>query len=127
MPQTIVSVSFSNGFVGTATGNNESSASSYLNALGWSNFQFQQSTDNGQFGGTQGNDLSGTILVTDALGVQHQIEGVINWRAPSGTVSTMVFYATGNVNHALATSGGGTWKVLLVSPGAKLRVPAAAV
>ena len=55
MAKTIVSVSFSNGFIGNATNNNESSASSYLTALGWSNFQFQQATDNGKFGGTQGN------------------------------------------------------------------------
>jgi len=105
---TIVSVSFSNGFLGDATKNNESSNSSYLTALGWSNFQFQQATNNGQFGGSQGNDLSGTILITDAAGVQHAINGVINWRAPSGSVSTMVFYATGTTNHVLATSGGGT-------------------
>lgn len=108
MAKTIVSVSFSNGFVGTATNTNVSSASSYLNALGWSNFQFQQATDNGLFGGTQGNDLSGTILITDALGVQHRIDGVINWRAPSGDVSTVVFYATGSTFHSLAVSGGGT-------------------
>jgi hypothetical protein len=108
MARTIVSVSFSNGFVGDETKNNESSNSSYLSALGWSNFQFQQATDNGLFGGTQGNDLSGTILITDALGMQHRIDGVINWRAPSGSVSTMVFYATGTTNYTLATSGGGT-------------------
>lgn len=111
MAITIVSVSFSNGFVGDATKSNEASAASYLTALGWSNFQFQQATDNGQFGGSQGNDLSGTILITDALGVQHRIDGVINWRAPSGSVSTMVFYATGSATHSLAKAGGGTYLI----------------
>lgn len=106
MATSIVSVSFSNGFVGNATKNNESSASSYLTALGWSNFQFQQATTTGQFGGSQGNDLSGTLLITDAAGVQHRIDGVINWRAPSGAVSTIVFYATGNTNRVLATNSG---------------------
>lgn len=90
---TTVSVSFSNGFVGDATKNNEASNSAYLTSLGWSNFQFVQTTNNGLFGGTQGNDYSGTILITDAANVQHRIDGVINWRAPSGNVSTMVFYA----------------------------------
>lgn len=109
MAKTIVSVSFSNGFFGDYTNkNNEASNASHLSTLGWSNFQFQQATDNGLFGGTQGNDLSGTILITDALGIQHRIDGVINWRAPSGSVSTMVFYATGTTNHTLAVTGGGT-------------------
>ena len=66
MATTIVSVSFSNGFLGDATKNNESSNSSYLTALGWSNFQFQQATNNGQFGGSQGNDLSGTAGLTSS-------------------------------------------------------------
>ena len=85
MANTIVSVSFADGFFGDATKTNEASNASYLSALGWTNLQFQQSTNNGQFGGSQGNDLSGTILVTDSAGVQHRIDGVINWRAPSGT------------------------------------------
>lgn len=111
MAITIVSVSFSNGFIGDMTKTNESSNSSYLTALGWSNFQFQQATDSGQFGGSQGNDLSGTILITDAAGIQHAIDGVINWRAPSGSVSTLVFYATGTDTHVLATSGGGSMTI----------------
>jgi hypothetical protein len=106
LAKTIVSVSFFNGFVGDATKNNVASNAAYLKSLGWSNFQFQQETDNGLFGGTQGNDLSGTLLITDAAGVQHRIQGVINWRAPSGAVSTMVFYATGATNEKLATTTG---------------------
>jgi len=102
---TTVSVSFSNGFVGDYSKNNLAINSSYLTALGWSNFQFSQISNNGQFGGSQGNDYTGTIIVTDANGVEHSIDGVINWRAPSGSVTTMVFYATG-VSHTLATSSG---------------------
>ncbi|WP_374583122.1 Calx-beta domain-containing protein, partial [Pseudoduganella sp.] len=105
MATSTVSVSFANGFIGDYSKNNESTNASLLSTLGWSNLQFVQSTDNGQFGGTQGNDYSGTILVTDANGVQHAIDGVINWRAPSGTVSTIVFYAKG-ASHTLATSTG---------------------
>ena len=102
---TTVSVSFSNGFVGDASGTNSAINSSYLTALGWSNFQFSQNSDNGRFGGSQGNDYVGTILITDANNVKHSIDGVINWRAPSGSVSTMVFYATG-ASHTLATNSG---------------------
>ncbi|WUR13369.1 Calx-beta domain-containing protein [[Empedobacter] haloabium] len=107
MAVTTVSVSFANGFFGNASKSNESSSTSYLTSLGWSNLQFQQATNNGQFGGSQGNDYSGTIIVTDALGVVHRINGVINWRAPSGDVSTIVFYATG-APETLAKAGGGT-------------------
>ena len=106
MANTTVSVSFANGFVGDYSKNNESSNAVYLTSLGWSQFQFVQSSDNGQFGGTQGNDLAGTILITDAAGVQHAIAGAINWRAPSGAVSTVVFFATGGANHTLATTNG---------------------
>ena len=106
MANTTVSVSFANGFVGDYSKNNEAGNASYLTSLGWSQFQFVQSSDNGQFGGTQGNDLVGTILITDSAGVQHAIAGAINWRAPSGAVSTVVFYATGSVNHTLATTNG---------------------
>jgi hypothetical protein len=104
--KTTVSVSFPNGFIGNATKTNEASSASYLTSLGWSNLQFEQETDNGLFGGTQGNDLSGTLLITDAAGVQHRIHGVVNWRAPSGAVSTMVFYATGTTNTTMATTNG---------------------
>ncbi|MFB9246581.1 hypothetical protein, partial [Massilia antarctica] len=107
MTVSTVSVSFANGFFGNASKTNESSSTSYLTSLGWSNVQFQQATNNGQFGGSQGNDYSGTIIVNDALGVEHRIDGVINWRAPSGAVSTIVFYSTG-VSHTLAKAGGGT-------------------
>ncbi|KQV86646.1 hypothetical protein ASD15_29080 [Massilia sp. Root351] len=110
MANTTVSVSFANGFVGDASRNNEASNAAYLTAKGWSNFQFSQVTNNGQFGGSQGNDYSGTILITDAAGVQHAIDGVINWRTPSGAVSTIVFYATGSA-HTLATAGGGSYVI----------------
>ncbi|GKS70389.1 hypothetical protein W03_23930 [Nitrosomonas sp. PY1] len=100
---TTVSVSFANGFVGDAVNSNSASNCSYLVNLGWSNFQFSQSSSTGQFGGSQGNDYAGTIHITDANGVRHSIDGVINWRAPSGSVTTMVFYATG-AGQTLATT-----------------------
>ncbi|HJV00358.1 MAG TPA: Calx-beta domain-containing protein [Burkholderiaceae bacterium] len=110
MATSTVSVSFADGFVGDYFKNNEAINSQYMSALGWSKLQFAQTTDNGQFGGTQGNDYSGQIIVTDALGVVHTIDGVINWRAPSGSVSTMVFYATGS-GQTLATTGGGSYTI----------------
>ncbi|WEF31939.1 Calx-beta domain-containing protein [Pseudoduganella chitinolytica] len=102
MALSTVSVSFTDGFIGTASKSNEASGASLMSALGWSNVQFQQDTSNGSFGGTQG-----TILITDAAGITHRIDSVIAWRAPNGTPSTMVFYATGPATHTLATTGGG--------------------
>lgn len=110
MATTTVSVSFANGFVGNAARTTEADQAYYLTNLGWRNVQFQQSTDNGLFGGSQGNDYSGTILITDAAGVQHRIDGVVNWRAPSGNVSTMVFYSTG-AGHTLATTSNGPYYI----------------
>lgn len=92
--QNTISVPFPNGFVGISTGNNSADSCYYLTGaqgLGWSNVQFTQTT-NGNVFTTQGNDIVGEVLITDNLGVTHQIPGFIKWRTPSGNnPHTMVF------------------------------------
>ncbi|MFM1852732.1 MAG: hypothetical protein RL164_49 [Bacteroidota bacterium] len=107
--QNLLTVPFSNGFVGNNTANNESSVSYYLssgtNNVGWSNVQFAQNSSSTIFV-AQGNDITGMVLITDFNGVEHTIEGFIKWRAPSGQVTTMVFQPATNTNVTLATNGG---------------------
>ena len=89
-----VSVSFSNGFVGNLGGNNnQASNAKYLSDLGWSNFQFMQESTTGQLV-LQGNDLVGTILITDKSGKEFALAATMNWRTPNGGVTTPVFFLT---------------------------------
>jgi hypothetical protein len=104
--QKIISVHFSNGFFVTYAGSNSSPVAYHLSSLGIHNVRFTQSSTSGQFmGATQGNDIPGNVILIDNSGVQYTIPGVINWRAPSGTVTTMVFLPADNTNIVVATNG----------------------
>lgn len=100
--QNIISIPFNSGFVGDNTAQNVSSNSVYLSSLGWSNIQFAQSTSGTTFT-SQGNDIIGMIYITDANGVEHTINGFVKWRAPSGTVTSLVFSPSSSA--VLATNG----------------------
>ena len=102
--QNLISVSFSNGFVGDNTGTNDASNAVYLNSLGWSNIQFSQNSSGNLFT-AQGNDVPGNVLITDNSNVQHSIPGFIKWRSPSGNnITTMVFQPSASAT--LATNSG---------------------
>lgn len=104
--QNFISVPFSEGFVGDNTANNVSSNSKYLTALGWSNVQFTQNSPQFVFV-AQGNDIPGTVLITDFLGVEHGVPGFIKWRAPSGgNITTPVFVPTTGATLATNSSNG---------------------
>ena len=106
--QNLISVPFTNGFVGDNTANNVSSNSKYLTALGWSNVQFSQNSPTLQFIElAQGNDIPGTVLITDFLGIQYSIPGFIKWRTPSGNnITTPVFVPTTGATLATNSSNG---------------------
>jgi hypothetical protein len=97
-----LSVPFNNGFVGDNTAQNVSSNSVYMNSLGWSNIQFAQNSAATTFV-SQGNDIVGFVLITDNNGVEHTIPGYVKWRAPSGTVTSLVFAPSATT--VLATNG----------------------
>ncbi|MBP5982631.1 MAG: hypothetical protein KA734_02835, partial [Fluviicola sp.] len=107
--QNFITVPFSNGFVGDNTANNQST-NAYFTAgtsgvgLGWTNLQFAQNSTASIFT-LQGNDIVGSVLITDASGVEKTINGFIKWRAPSGQVTTMCFQPTTGTNVTLATNG----------------------
>jgi gliding motility-associated-like protein len=61
-----------------------------MTTLGWTGFQFAQNSTGNIFV-AQGNDIIGIVKITDANGIQHSINGFIKWRAPSGSVTTLVF------------------------------------
>jgi len=106
--QNLITVSFSNGFVGASTGYHSATNSYYLNGvsgLGWVNAQFTQTSPKDIFV-TQGNQIVGSLQITDASGVEHTISGSIKWRSPSGKASTtVVFQPNIGFSYTLATNG----------------------
>lgn len=104
--QTVISVPFTNGFLGTYAGSNNSPVAYSFGHLGIRNVRFTQNSTSGQFvGATQGNDIPGNVVLIDNNNVQHTIPGFINWRGPSGTVTTMAFLPNNGVNVVVATNG----------------------
>lgn len=106
--QNTLAVPFTSGFIGDVNGNNSCINTVYLSSLGCTGIYFAQSSNTTQFV-AQGNDIIGSIVLTDAAGVEHTIPGFVKWRAPSGTVTSLVFSPSGTT--VLSTSGGGTYTV----------------
>ena len=81
-----VSVPFPKGFIGTV-GSSSGKADSILTfqTLGVVRGLFIQPSTNGQFGGTQGNDLSGTLRLILSNGSTIDIQGAMNWRDTAGS------------------------------------------
>ena len=81
-----VSVPFPKGFIGTV-GSNTGQANNILTfqTLGVVRGLFIQPSTNGQFGGTQGNDLTGTLRLILSNGSTIDIPGAINWRETAGS------------------------------------------
>jgi len=106
--QNLITVPFNTGFVGINGGNNSATSCYYFggaSGLGWSNAQFFQNSTATIFV-AQGNDIIGSVLITDGLGVEYAIPGFIKWRTPSGgSPSTMVFQPNVGSNFTLATNG----------------------
>lgn len=73
---------FNNGFVGQVNNNTSATNCYYLSVggLGWSNIQFYQNSPSNVFV-AQGNDIIGSLIITDFAGVTHNIPGFFNWRA----------------------------------------------
>jgi gliding motility-associated-like protein len=88
-----VSLTFSKGYIGTQGSNtNQANNIKNLSSLGIARVSFGQSYA-GTFGGTQGNDLSGTIKIYLAAGATSPqavnsvitLTGALNWRETSGS------------------------------------------
>jgi hypothetical protein len=82
----MLSLPFPQGFVGTL-GSNTGQANAIKNfaTLGVTTAYFIQNSDTGAFGGTQGNDLSGTLRLVLNSGQIVNIRGAINWRITQGS------------------------------------------
>ena len=80
-----VSLAFTNGYIGTQGSNtNQANGIKKLSTLGISRVSFSQSYS-GTFGGTQGNDLSGTIKLYLSNATVITLTGALNWRETTGS------------------------------------------
>ncbi len=104
LAQNNLSVSFSEGFIGTNTGTQTAGSAYHFAAKGWTNVQFAQNSGTTQFYASQGNDIPGNVIITDYLNVERSIPGYIKWRGPSGNVSTVVFSPTSSATLATGPS-----------------------
>jgi Tfp pilus assembly protein PilX len=107
-----LSVPFPSGFVGTK-GSNTGQANAIVNfsTLGVANAYFIQQSDSADFGGTQGNDLSGTLRLSFQNGQVINVPGAINWRITQG--STLLYFgfipAPGAASYSISYGSGQTY------------------
>jgi gliding motility-associated-like protein len=102
--QNYIQVPFNSGFVGDNDGNNKSINTVTLSSLGWGRAFFAQNSNSNIFV-AQGNDIIGEVIL-EFQGVSYTIPGFVKWRAPSGTVTTMVFQPNLTSNIVIPTSTG---------------------
>ena len=74
--QNIISVPFNDGFVGDVVNNTSASNAVKFSTNLWSNVQFIQNSTSTIFV-AQGNDIPGSVFITDSQGVSHEIIGFI--------------------------------------------------
>ncbi len=80
-----VSLGFSSGYLGTqGTNTNQANNIKKMSTLGIARITFGQSYA-GSFGGTQGNDLSGTLKLYLTNGNVITLLGALNWRETTGS------------------------------------------
>ncbi|MEY3622770.1 MAG: hypothetical protein RLZZ407_329 [Pseudomonadota bacterium] len=81
-----VSVGFENGFVGEYSNNAHQPVSiKTFTTLGIRNVTISQQTNNGAFGGSQGNDYSVTVTVLFSNGSTSTFPAAVNWRDTQGS------------------------------------------
>lgn len=83
---TTVSVGFESGFVGEYSNNaHQPQSIKTFGTLQVRSATISQTTDNGQFGGSQGNDYSVTVRLRFTNGTTATFPGAVNWRDTAGS------------------------------------------
>jgi hypothetical protein len=84
--QTRVSVGFEYGIIGEASNNgHQPERGVLLSTLGISQVVISQLSNNGQFGGTQGNDYNVDVTILFTNGTTATFPAAVNWRDTSGS------------------------------------------
>ena len=105
-----LSIPVSRGFIGTV-GSSTGKANSIMtfSTLGVTRAYFIQESDNNQFGGTQGNDYSGTVRLVLNSGEIVDIAGAVNWRDTAGsTLNAIGFIPAPGTSASISYGSGST-------------------
>ncbi|WP_333790684.1 invasin domain 3-containing protein, partial [Sphingorhabdus sp.] len=123
---TTVSVGFENGFIGEyANAAHLPDRIRTFSTLGINSVTISQSTNNGLFGGSQGNDYSVTVTLQLTNGTTTTFPAVVNWR-DTGTGSTLhgigLTVADGAADGTSYAAGSGLHKTYLLQTVGSSRV-----
>jgi len=108
-----LSVPFSRGFIGTdGTSTGKADGIKTFATLGVVRSYFIQVSSSSQFGGTQGNDYSGTVRLVLASGAIIDIPGAVNWRDTAGsTLNAIGFLPAPTVSKTIPYGSGQTYTI----------------
>ncbi|RJT26184.1 hypothetical protein D5I55_01340, partial [Chakrabartia godavariana] len=97
---TTVSVGFENGFIGEYSNNAHQPVTiKTFPTLGIDSVTISQTTDNGAFGGSQGNDYSVNVRIQFSNGTTSSFPAAVNWRdTQNGTVQGIGLTVAAGVN-----------------------------
>lgn len=112
-----LSIPVSRGFIGTV-GSSTGKANSIMtfSTLGVTRAYFIQESDNNQFGGTQGNDYSGTVRLVLNSGEIVDIAGAVNWRDTAGsTLNAIGFIPAPGTSASISYGSGSTYTISATS------------
>ena len=100
-----VNLTFKEGYIGTQGSNsNQSNGIDVFSTMGISNINFSQPYTS--FGGTQGNDVSGTIKITLLSGTQISVPAALNFRETTGsTIEVFGFIFDSSVSQSWTYNG----------------------
>lgn len=81
-----VSLTFTRGYLGTQKSATQNTSNiQNLSTVGIARVSFRQPQSTGQFGGTQGNDLTGILDIIMQDGTKYSLAGALNFRETTGS------------------------------------------
>ncbi len=111
-----VSLAFSSGYVGTQKSATQNTSNiKNLSSVGIARVAFRQPQSAGQFGGTQGNDLTGVLDILMLDGTKYSLAGALNFRETSGSVIEVFgFIFDSGVNQTLYNNSVATLQIPVI-------------
>ncbi|MGO4819781.1 Ig-like domain-containing protein, partial [Flavobacterium sp. W22_SRS_FP1] len=108
-----VSLTFSTGYLGAQKSATQSTSSiKNLSNVGIARVSFRQPQSTTQFGGTQGNDLTGVLDIIMQDGTKYSLGGALNFRETTGsTVEVFGFIFDTSINQILYNNSVATYTI----------------